>query len=73
MAGAVLGNVHDGIGGRCHYSEANDSLEIEEVGEIDGSGPMERMNPPVPLRYERKSDRLFMTTAQPALLVRVQR
>lgn len=73
MAGSVLGNLRDGIGGRCHYSEANDLLEIEEVGKIDGAGPMERLNPPVALKYERKSDRLFMTTAQPVLLVRVQR
>ena len=70
VAGGVFGGVRDGIGGRCHYSESNDILVIAEVGEIDGSGPMEKLNPPVALRYERGLDRLFMATGHPAALLR---
>jgi hypothetical protein len=73
VAGGVLGGVREGIGGRCHYSGTNDTLVIAKVGEIDGSGPMETLDPPVTLRYERGSDRLFMATGQPAVLLRVQK
>jgi hypothetical protein len=56
VAGSILGDKRDGIGGRCRYSAKNNAISITEMREIDGSGKVETLPQPIRLRYDAKSD-----------------
>jgi hypothetical protein len=73
VGGSIIGDKRDGIGGRCRYTEANDTISITEMGEIDGSGKSEKVPSPITLKYHAGSDSLSTASDDPIRLSRMRK
>ena len=72
VAGGIIGDKRDGIGFRCSYTQSNDAISITEIGEIDGSGRVEKAIPPINFKYDAGTDSLFTTMDEPIKLSRIR-
>jgi len=73
VAGSIIGDKRDGIGGRCRYFAKGSQISITEMRGIDGSGPVEKVNPPMRLKYESRTDSLSIVNESTLKLFRVRK
>ena len=73
VAGSIIGDKRDGIGGPCQYSESNGVVSITRMATSDGEQPEEfgYVNPPLVLRYDVRADVLSMSGKREITLSRV--
>jgi hypothetical protein len=72
VAGAVMGDLRDGIGGRCRYSEADREISITDMAEFDGSGSFGKVLPPIILTYDTRTDSLSSSSKHMVTLSRAK-
>ena len=73
VAGAVIGDLRDGIGGRCRYSEADREIAITDMAEFGGPGTFGKVLPPITLTYDAKTDSLSSSSTHMVTLSRAGR
>jgi hypothetical protein len=71
VAGAVIGDLRDGIGGRCKYSELDHVISITDMADFDGPGSFGKVLPPITLRYDVRTDSLSTSSKGLVTLSRV--
>jgi hypothetical protein len=68
--GGKAGDVFEGIGGNCRYSEEGAAISITDIADVQGSRLPEKLPTPIGLKYEADTDTLVLTGERTVRLAR---
>jgi hypothetical protein len=70
FVGGKVGDVFEGIGGRCHYSETERTISITDIADFGSKQAPEQLPHALTLRYDADTDTIVVTSGRSTRLVR---